>query len=372
MKIVDRGILYRNPRPEKESIHAYFADTVQLSASEFISTYWRTPESLSAEGRLMQSRSTDSGQTWQDEGLVYDLSGDDRLFSYRGHHLLRLSDGTLLLTANRWDRSDPEKPYYNPKTEGYLPCDITLFRSTDLGHTWSGPQVVPLPDAVIGNMSGPTIELPDGSLLLPCETWKSWDDPSPAPLRTFALFSRDGGATWGEMTSVADGMEEGIYYGDQRIINLDDARLLAVFWTHNFVENKDLPIHISYSENNGRTWSDPISTAIPGQVCGPVNVGGGRVFLAYNLRFGDRPGIVGIISNDNGASWNFDSQVMIWDPLARRDAANVSEDKTIASSLTDFTFGKPNTIRLMDGCIMVSFWSTVDGVTDVRWAKLEL
>lgn len=372
MKVLDQGILYRNPFPEKESIHAYYPDMLQLSEQEFICVYWRTPEPQSAEGRMMQLRSTNGGDTWQDEGLVYDLSGDDRLFSYRANNLTRLSDGTILITTTRWDRSDPDKPYYNPETDGYLPCDIILFRSSDLGHTWSSPQVVPLPKGIVGNFSGPAIELPENSILLPFETWKLYDDPGPVPQSARALFSRDWGYSWSETATVANGIDDGIYYSDQRIISLDNSRLFAIFWTNNFIDNKDLPLHTSFSEDGGTTWSKPQSTGIPGQVVCPLHIGGGRILLVYNLRFGDQPGVMGILSEDYGASWDFDNQIRIWDPLAHRDAARVSGDKTIAASLTEFSFGKPNASKLMNGSIMVCFWSTVDGISDIRWAKLSL
>jgi len=372
MKVIDQGILYRNPFPEKETIHAYYPDILQLSELELICVYWRTPDTQSADGRMMQLRSTDAGKTWNDEGLVYDLSGDDRLYSYRANNLARLSDATILISTTRWDRSDPDKPYYNPETDGYLPCDIILFRSIDLGHTWSPPQVVPLPDGVIGNFTGRVVELPDKSLVLSFETWKLYDDPLPAPMRAMALFSRDWGKTWGEMTTVANGLDEGIYYSDQRITALDESRLYSIFWTNNFKQNKDLPLHAVYSEDAGKTWSKPESTEIPGQVVCPLYLSDGRLLLVYNLRFGDHPGIMGIISDDCGVTWDFDNQVRIWDPIAHADAAKVSGDKTIAASLAEFSFGKPNAIQLLNGDIMACFWSTVDGISDIRWVRISI
>ena len=108
---------------------------------------------------------------------------------------------------------------------------MVLFRSGDERHTWSLPQVVPLPEGLKGNSSGPVLELAEGELLLPLETWKAYDNPNPPLQRAMALFSTDQGATWGNLTTVGDGVADGAFYWDQRIISLGAQQLFVLFWT---------------------------------------------------------------------------------------------------------------------------------------------
>jgi hypothetical protein len=257
LTIIDEGILYRNPLPQLRPVHASFPFIRQLSEQEYLCVYRRGSAWESADGIIGKLRSTDGGRTWKEEGVVRENASDDKPYGYRGGALTCLSDGTLLLTSCRFDRTDPEKPIYNPVTEGYLPVDAALFRSSDSGRSWSSPQSVSLPDGEIGNPSGPVIELKDGRWLMPFETWKAYDDPNPPEQRTVGLFSDDKGKTWGNRTVIADGHAEGIVYWDSSIIVLDDSSLLAMLWTRNMKTDRDLPLHRTLFHDGGKHGAFP-------------------------------------------------------------------------------------------------------------------
>lgn len=371
MKILDEGILYCNSLPQLRVIHACFPVVQQLSKQELFCVYRRGTAFGSVDGVIGRLRSTDGGKSWVEEGVVWDLSKDNKPYSYRSGNLTTLRDGTLLLLSSRWDRSDPDKPLYSLKTEGYLPAEVVLFRSTDNGHSWSAPQMIPLPEGIIGNHSGPILELSNSHLLLPFETWKDYDDLNPANQRAMALFSNDNGKTWGNATVVADDTSQDIIYWDQRIIALSNGHLFATFWTHDMKTDKDLPIHYAISKDEGRTWTKPESTGINGQVSCPVEIGDGRLLLVYNLRYAERPGIMAVLSENGGKTWDLTHQITVWDAQGRANVGAVSQARAIADMST-FGFGKPDAQKLTNGDILVSFWCTQACVTHIRWCRLRV
>ncbi|MCE5249444.1 glycoside hydrolase [bacterium] len=369
--IVDQGILYRNPLPQLQPVHASFPFIIQISENEFLCTFRRGSAWESADGVICRLRSTDGGRTWIDEGVIWDGSGDDRPYSYRTGAMTRLSDGTLLMTSCRFDRSDPEKPIYNPLTEGYLPVDAALFRSTDGGRTWSLPQSVSLPEGEIGNPAGPVIELSDGRWLMPFETWKAYDDPHPARQRTVALFSGDRGKTWGDRTTIADGHEHGIVYWDSTIVPVEDGRLVSLLWTRNMKADKDLALHRTISDNNGATWSAPEPVGVMGHTTALVNIGGGCLCMLYSLRAAEQPGIMVILSENEGKTWYCSTQVMIWDARGQSHVGTAARDRCLADMAT-YAFGKPQAILTSDDDILAGFWCTVACVTHIRWCRLRI
>lgn len=371
IEIINSGILYRNPHPDFRPIHASFPVILPLFQGEMICVYRRGSAFSSVDGRIAQLRSLDGGITWAEEGLVWDGSKDGTNYCYRGAAPAMLTDGTVLMTCSRFDRSDPDKPVFSPETEGYLPCQVVVFRSRDGGHSWTPPQVVPLPEGMVANGSGPVIEVGGGRLLLPIETWKAYDDPNPPKQRAMALFSGDGGETWGEPTVVGDGVADGVYYWDQRIISLGGDRLFVIFWTHSLATDKDLSVHWATSEDGGRTWTKPQPTNIQGQVTCPVDLEGGRMAAVYNLRYADRPGVMATLSEDGGRTWDLDNQVAIWDAYGEARVGVAAGGRELQQHVT-IAFGKPDAQLLADGDILATFWCTQACVTHIRWCRLRV
>lgn len=370
IRIIDSGIIYKNPQPDLKSIQACFPYIEQLSEKELICIYTRGSAFASIDRVLVKSRSLDGGKTWVDEGLVWDTKNDDKQYCYHVGCITRLKDNKLIIVSSRWDRSDADKPLYNLKTEGYLPSEIILFWSSDNGHSWALPQAVSLPSGMIGNNSGCIVELDDGNFMLPFETWKSYNDASLAKQKALALLSKDGGKIWDDLITVADGTSEGIYYWDERVVKVGASKLAAVFWTHDTNNDKDLPVHLSISGDNGRTWIKPVPTNIKGAVTYPVKLNDGRLLAVYVLRYGDTPGIMAALSYDEGKTWDIENQVILWDALGQSNIGSVK--KRELSTMMGYAFGMPSAKLLTSGEIIACFWCTDACITHVRWCKLKV
>lgn len=183
LKLLSEGVLYKNPNPGFKVECAFLPNIVPLSDTGLICFYRLGSAFYSVDGKLAKLRSTDGGETWFQEGHVWDAAGDDTPYNYSAPHGTLLRDGSMVLVAFRVDSVDPEVPMYNPETGGWRPVETVLFRSEDSGHTWSEPELVDFPYQGTAAPPSQVIELNDGRWLLTGEHWKAWDDVSPCTLR---------------------------------------------------------------------------------------------------------------------------------------------------------------------------------------------
>jgi len=84
-------------------------------------------------------------------------------------------------------------------------------------------EVIAPPEGIaMDNPSGRVVPLVDGRLLLPLESWKAWDDTGPIKQRSLAVFSTDGGHTWGEHVTVAMDPEYRFLYWNGMFTRLEE------------------------------------------------------------------------------------------------------------------------------------------------------
>jgi sialidase-1 len=371
LELLDSGVIYRNPNPGYQYTFACHSHIVQLSPQELLCTYQRGQARDSVDCVMAQARSTDGGKTWTDEGLLRNPKRDKAPYSYHGPVLTRLDGSALVVTAIRIDRSDPDKPLYNEKTGGVLPSDTILLHSKDNGKTWSTPRVLSFPEGLLLTPSCPIVVLKDGVWFLSTDQWHAFDDPGPYRPRTVGLFSTDRGRTWNTPVTFADGSKAGKGHWHGRIIRLRDDRLFTLLWTAKTNGGGDLPLHACYGSADGREWSEPQPTNIPGQTNWPVDLGDGRMVDIYTVRETKPPGFFVTVSKDGGRTWDLDRQLLIWDATGR-DKIGVHAPQSYPRSHDTIAYGAPTATVLHNGEILVSFWCTEMSVTQIRYARLRL
>jgi len=371
LRLVSEGILYRNPKPGYKAECAYLPNIVPLSHQELLCFYRIGQAFYSADGRLALLRSTDGGETWSPDGLVWDSKEDTAPYSYTAPHATRLRDGTLLLVATRKDISDPERPDFNPDTGELWNRQSVLFRSTDDGHTWSAPQVLDLPGGEQTDTPSQIIELNDGRWFLPCERWQRDPQANALHIKGFAIFSDDGGKTWGNRVDYPSAADRQKMYSHSRYTRLLDGRIAALQWTQEIGTNKNLELHLVTSDVTGAQWSVPHPTGILGQTSWLADLGEGVLVAAYSRRDCMDPGIKVVLSEDGGRTWDLDNPVVVWDAVGQ-EYLGVAHKPSYPASHDNIAFGKPNAARLPDGQVIVSWWCTQACVTHTRFARLEV
>lgn len=367
VELVSDGILYRNPRPGYKAECAFQPNVVPLSASEAVCFYRLGSAFYSADGRLGKLRSEDGGETWSQEGLVWDPADDRASCSYTAPHGTRLRDGTLVLVAHRRNRSDPEKLVFNPETGGMRAWQTVLFRSTDDGDSWTAPEPLDLPGNGVVDTPSQLIELNDGRWFLACEQWKAWDDNAPLHIKGFALFSEDRGKSWGNRIDFPSASDTKKMYSHSRYTQMRDGRIAALQWTQRIGGDTNLNLHFVISDKTAKDWSTPQSTELAGQTSWLVDLGEGSLVAAYSVREGMKPGVYVVTSEDEGRNWDIENQVMIWDAVGQ-EFLGVEHKPSYPASHDNIAFGKPNAARLPDGRVICSWWCTQACVTHSRYA----
>lgn len=371
LRVTDAGVLYRNPLPGHQYVHASIPFTLELKPGEFLCVYRRGTAFYAPDGVLAMVRSRDGGKTWQEDGIVRDPRLDQRPYSYSAPTFTKLRDGSLVMVAMRRDHSDPTMLAVNPKTGSLMPVQTLLFRSSDAGRTWSDPEIIEIPDELILDFSGPVIELTDGRWFIPFDRGKDYDDPGPPRTFMMGLFSDDHGRTWGDPVTIADGRPEQIGYFHGRVIKLLDGRLFTLLWARDEATGAFLPIHWVVSDVHGRNWSAPQATAIPGQTSWAADLGDGRMVAGYTYRDGEKPGIRAALSLDGGRTWDLERQVQLWDATGRETVGVAAIDQ-YPQSHDVIAFGKPMACATNDGEVLISFWCTEFCVTQAQWSRLRV
>ena len=376
MKITASGYVYDGrTAPQHQQSCAFTTVYLSTDGTLYVAGRWgSTRDSL--DGHPCLFASTDAGDRWE---MRHDGLGQWHWDGGPGENkslaCTELKPGELTATSLLVDRSNPELPFINPRTQGLLPMRIIHSTSTDGGRTWSASRVMDAsPHLAASTCTHAIMQLPGGLLAQPYEHWKEFDDPEPAWPAARLRYSRDGGTTWPEFATVASHPENRLAYWDQRLaIHPDTGQLIAMFWTHDFARGQDIDVHIAWGSADGRDWSEPQGTGLPGQHCQPLALGGARLLAAYTHRR-DPPGIRLSLSDDFGRTWDRSRDLMVYDSSAGTESgAGLSRSqKDLWSDMEAWRFGHPRAALLPTGEVFVVYYAGDDQAKSARWARVSL
>jgi len=364
IKVLDTGLIYRNPKPHLRSIHAYFPSVANLGGDQLLAIDARGEAFEAVRLRVHVSRSTDGGRTWQQEGLLPTGIGDEAVTEI-GRVSMMPGDELVVLLC-RWDRRGREEEgLVNPRTVGLVPNHFLTMRSRDGGRTWSEP--VTLDPPLVGpgfELCTPITHLPDGRWVLPTATWRGWDGELPNGNRMVAFVSEDRGRTWPRYLDVMRHPRDEVNYWESKIVALPDGRLVAVAWSYDEKQDRHLPVHYAVSADGGASWSPPTPTPLAGQTLTPLVLADGRLLCAY--RRTDKPGLWAQVASLDGERWVNHGERALWGaPKVERQAQGIIQD------FGALRFGAPCLTPLADG-VFVAFWGYEDCVSVIRWFKLRV
>ncbi|MDA4123522.1 MAG: glycoside hydrolase [Thaumarchaeota archaeon] len=311
----------------------YFPVVIRLKNGEVVAVVRGGAEHMGSGGRLDMVRSKDMGATWSKPATAFDTPTDDR-----NPALGQAGDGTLILGfiivsgyAKGYvpHKGTPDYKFYDYLMDVWIPAqsksESYYILSKDNGRTWTERTPLDVPGYSVSPF-GRIIGLDDGTLLM--NVYGSKVGYSALPSYAFALRSTDNGRTWGEPSLIAKDMNETSF------LNLGRGRVIAVL-------RSDEPEEATYlcaSADSGRTWDEP--RRITGALEHPADLaklGDGRLLLVYGHRRFPY-GVRGLISDDDGTTWNKDREIIFSDDAENQDC------------------GYPSVLRLPNGQVLLLYY----------------
>ncbi len=350
IEIIDSGYVSRDD--------AAFPTLVYFGGGEMICGYTAKGKGPEALGGTDWSRSTDYGSTWIYEGTI--LPRTENPVTVNNLRLSGIADGTIVAYGGR----DHIKGAGDSRTFGKDMTNEPVFCiSSDRGKTWSRPSAIPVDPDSRFEISNPVIDPGNGVLLAPAATLP---EESRLGERVLLYRSPDQGSTWPECSTVFYDEEGAKGFFEQKIISLGEGRLLAVAWTVTLGDYRDLENHFSISTDYGKTWSKARSTGIKVQTLSPLYLGGNRLMLLGNRRYGNQ-GVVCFFVRFTDKEWIVEGESLLWD--ARSTRKRGSEKKTGIDAFDDFAFGLPSAVKLEDSSFYSVHWCREDGIFGIRWTR---
>jgi hypothetical protein len=375
MRVVDRGTIFDARSAPREARFCTFPTLVQLDDERLIAGFRTGSAKDSADEDVRIMASDDEGTTWQ---LVFEGFGDVPPGSGGRIRCIALTaiGGHRLIASLGWlDRSKPTLPMFNPHTEGILPTKVLFAESEDGGCSWIDPAEVPLLPHKGNAITGSIILLKDGRLALPYEAWKEYDDPSPGKHHASLCISPNGGRTWPDIAVIAHDPAGRVLYWDQRVtVDPVSGRLIAMFWTYDRCAKRDLDIQIAWGTPDGRQWSAPQSTGIPGQIATPLIVDDQHVIAAYVHRHYP-PGLRTVLGNDFGKTWTVAEEIVFYEKAYSKQESGMGGKRDFADYWADmsvWTFGHPTALLLPTGDVMVAFYAGDETAMSIHWVRIAL
>ena len=172
--------------------------------------------------------------------------------------------------------------------------------------------------------------------------------------RNLLLRSPDGGVTWRLVLMGADALTG---WGDEpALVETAPGTVLALV-------RQGRPGYLlrSWSDDAGRTWSQPLRTEIWGYPAHLLRLGDGRILCTYGHRR-EPLGVQAVISADGGETWDVDHRAVLrGDGEPRRRGDREALD-----------LGYPVSVQLADGTIFTVYYLTQAGTTHVAATRWEL
>jgi hypothetical protein len=375
MHLEAQGLVFdATTKPEAERVAA-FVSLCRTRSGLLLCGFQLGPHKHAVTSTVRLCRSRDDGNTWQELSTRWERMVGGVPGSLSSGEIVEVEPGKLLLLATWFDGSDPERPFFNPVTEGILPSKQLIAVSTDEGDSWSPWRELSLPGLTGCSSTGPVLQWPEGTIGYPFESFKEFDDPQPGRHAAWMLISRDGGRTFAAPLQVAQHPEHKVYYWDQRLcIGPASGEYIALFWTHDLEHKKDLTVHLrraSISDHDADTT--PLrATPIPGQIAAPLLLEDGRL-LAFVVNRG-RPGTLTLWqSPDGGLHWPKQDALVVYtheERAALTQGADNIDFKEYWEDMVKWSFGHPAIRPLGKDRVLLAYYAGSPQCLSVRWARV--
>jgi len=371
----NHGLIFDATRQPPEGRIAYFTSLCPLRSGAILCGFQNGPGKHAATCTIRLCRSPDGGQSWALLPVRFETQMAGVPGSLAAAEVVEIEPGRLLLFSTWFDRSDPARPLFDPLTEGILKSKQLLAVSHDDGMSWSAWRELSTGDLKGCSLTGPVLRWNDGTIAVPLESFKEFDDPRPGRHAAWLLVSRDGGESFSPPMLVAQHPEHKIYYWDQRLCpGANPGEFTALFWTHHLAEKRDLTVHLRHGIVTGETVdASPVrATPIPGQIAAPLRLGDGRL-LAFVVDRG-RPGTMTLwCSRDNGRTWPAAERLVVYTHEERAAITQGRENidfKQYWEDMGKWSFGHPAIRPLTGGRVLLAWYAGDPDCMSLHWARI--
>ncbi len=279
---------------------------------------------IGRSGALEIRSSTAAATLWNPPQLVVDSPADDR-----NPAVGITRTGRIVVGYWELDSYTPDGKYQPELNQSRS----MVTWSDDLGKTWSEPIPINVPELETQSPYGKIIQLPDGTLLMNLYGAYAKDIPGMEKVRddyphyAYLIRSSDNGETWGEPSLI---LEE---HNETALLSIDGKRLLAVSRS-----SGQQRLDLVRSEDSGRTWSAPMRLTGPNQhPADLLQLSNGWIILLYGDRSQENKVIRGMMSRDQGLTWDNRHELMFSRPVQG-------------------DFGYPSGVLLPDGRIAIMYY----------------
>ncbi len=376
MRIEDRGLIYdAADKPDSGKITC-FTSLCPTDAGDLYCSFQRGPAKHAVTSTVGICRSVDSESTWQELPARFESTLDGVPGSLAGGEMIEAEPGRLLLFSTWFDRSEPERPLFDPETEGILRSKQLMAVSTDGGDSWSNWQVLDMHGLTGCALTGPPVKWADGTIAFAFESFKEFDDPKPGRHAAWVMVSRDGGRSFEAPTLIAQHPEHRLYYWDQRLCVGDHAgEYYALFWTHDLQRKQDLHVHFRHGTiDTAGSHADISETSIRGQIAAPLLLPDGRL-LAFVVDRNPPCTMKLWFSSDGGRSWPESDYLVVYthDEQAALSQGAGADNVDFAQYWEDmgkWSFGHPAIRSLGDGKVLLAHYAGTPDRMSVHWIRV--
>jgi hypothetical protein len=366
IKILDEAVVTPENLPANHNC-CFSPSSCKTQNGEVVVIYRQGATKHSRDGVLISQSSTNQGRTWSRQSVIFNgLTGAPALSVHAGG-VCRSGNGSLLafFTAVPVENEDA---YIFSDQGRQLKQQLYMARSTDGGANWStaeAREVEGAPPLLYIN-SRPVL-LPDKRILVPFEATAAQGQqiignaiycPVTDKFSPFTIVAQD---STGEFS-----------YGDARLSTAPDGRIQMLIWAFITKTEETLPVRRCFSVDGGKNWSPLKDTGIPSQITTPLDMGGGHIIAAANVRSAPQ-GIRLWHSADGGESWDLKSPLQLWDLNRQKVLGEVmpvgeaqEQDASIWNALPDFSFGMPDLVRFEDNTVLLTYYVVNGDKTQVR------